>query len=82
MLANDGDNGAKVSRHARLVDDNTVEMTERYPGEKRPFSVCRRVLGRDGKSMSLEVKKRTPTGGVAAMRAKFSRVVETRPRRA
>ena len=76
VTANDGDNGARVSRHARVVDDHTVEMTEKYPGDRKPFSVCRRILGSDGQSMRLEVKKRRPDGRMAAMRAKFARVAD------
>ena len=44
VVAHDGDNGAEVERSARPLDDRTVEITESYRGESRPYSVCKRTL--------------------------------------
>jgi hypothetical protein len=75
VVANDGDGGSIVSRAARKLDDRTVEVTERRPGQSSPFSWCRRTLRPDG-TMHLEVKKRMPSGRLAAMHAVASRVSE------
>lgn len=80
VLARDGDGGAEVSRSARPLDDHTVEITERYPKEGRPFSVCTRTLTDDGR-MLLEVRKRTPAGRMASMRAIASRIVDKAAKR-
>ena len=69
----DGDGGAEVSRSARPLDDQTVEITETLTQESKPYSVCTRTLTDDGK-MILEVKKRTPNGRWALMRAIASRI--------
>lgn len=80
VLARDGDGGAEVSRSARPLDDHTVEITERYPKESRPYSVCTRTLTDDGR-MILEVRKRTPAGRMASMRAIASRIVDKAAKR-
>ena len=73
VKARDGDGGAEVSRSARPLDDKTVEITETLTQESKPYSVCTRTLTDDGK-MILEVKKRTPNGRWALMRAIASRI--------
>jgi hypothetical protein len=75
VVAHDGDNGAEVERSARPLDDRTVEITESYRGESRPYSVCKRTLTEDGR-MLLEVRKRAPNGRMASMRAIASRIAD------
>lgn len=73
VRARDGDGGAAVVRSARTLDDRTVEITERFPHDRNPCSVCTRTLTKDGR-MLLEVKKRTPRGTMASMRALATRM--------
>ena len=48
VLAKDGDGGVEVTRSARPLDDHTVEITERFPRDRDPYSVCTRTLTPDG----------------------------------
>ena len=75
VLAHDGDGGMEVSRSARPLNDRTVEITERYPRESRPYSVCTRTLTPDGKMLT-EVRKRTSSGRMASMKAIASRIAD------
>jgi len=75
VVSRDGDGGAAVERVVRPVDDRTVEITERFPHDRDPYSVCTRTLTSDGR-MLLTVKKRTPRGTMASMRAFATRVVD------
>ena len=67
----DGDGGRTVYRRAQ-VDRHAVTVTERFPGDEEPVSICRRTLNPDGR-MVIEIKKRTPTGRLASFRAIASR---------
>jgi len=72
--ANDGDGGARVCRSA-LVESGSrpsFVVTERFPNEREPYSICRRSLQPDGR-MCIDVKKRTAGGKSVAMRAIASR---------
>ena len=69
VVADDGDGGARVSRAAHLErHPPAVVVTEQFPGEREPFSICRRTLQPDGR-MCIDVTKRTPSGSKVAMRA-------------
>ena len=70
--ADDGDGGKRVCRSAKL-ERHAVVVTERFPGESSPVSVCRRELQPDGR-MQIIVKKRTPAGRLASFRAIAARV--------
>ena len=61
VRAKDGDDGAEVERVARPKGEGTVEITERYPRESTPYSVCTRSLTKDGR-MLLEVRTRVRAG--------------------
>lgn len=60
VTADDGDGGARVCRSACVENRSppAVVVTERFPGEREPFSVCRRTLQPDGR-MCIDVMKRT-----------------------
>lgn len=60
VAADDGDNGARVHRAATIERGlkPSVVVTERYPHEREPYSICRRTLQPDGR-MCIEVQKRT-----------------------
>ena len=50
VVADDGDGGARVSRAAHLErHPPAVVVTEQFPGEREPFSICRRTLQPDGR---------------------------------
>lgn len=66
VSANDGDDGARVCR-AATVKGNCVVVTESFPGEREPFSVCKRTIQQDGR-MCIDVTKKTPGGKEVAMR--------------
>ena len=69
VVADDGDGGARVSRAARVErHPPAVVVTEQFPGDREPFSVCKRTLQPDGR-MCIDVSKRTPSGKRVAMRA-------------
>jgi len=72
--ADDGDGGARVCRAASVETGRTpaVVVTERFPNEREPYSICRRTLQPDGR-MCIDVKKRTAGGKSVAMRAIASR---------
>ena len=69
VAADDGDNGARVCRSAFVKGSPpAVVVTESFPGESEPFSVCRRTIQADGR-MCIDVTKRTASGKSVAMRA-------------
>lgn len=74
VAANDGDGGARVCRSASIERGSkpALVVTERFPNEREPFSVCRRTLQPDGR-MRIDVTKRTAGGKSVAMRAIASR---------
>ena len=75
VSANDGDNGARVLRSALIRGSPpSVVITEKYPGESEPYSVCKRTLQPDGR-MCIDVTKRSPGGKIVAMRAIAQKVV-------
>jgi hypothetical protein len=74
VSADDGDNGARVCRSAYVKGSPpAVVITERFPDEREPYSVCRRTIQPDGR-MCIDVTKRTAGGRSVAMRAIASRV--------
>jgi hypothetical protein len=60
VAANDGDGGARVHRAVAIERGAkpSVVVTERFPHEREPYSICRRTLQPDGR-MCIEVQKRT-----------------------
>jgi len=70
VSANDGDGGARVCRSATIERGAkpSVVVTERFPHEREPYSICRRTLQADGR-MCIDVTKRTAKGKSVAMRA-------------
>ena len=68
VSANDGDNGAKVNRAAFIKGSPpAVIVTEKFPGDSEPYSVCRRTIQPDGR-MCIHVTKRTAGGKEVGMR--------------
>jgi len=69
VAADDGDNGARVCRSCVVKGSPpVVVVSESFPGESEPFSVCRRSLQPDGR-MCIDVTKRTAGGKIVGMRA-------------
>lgn len=64
VSANDGDGGARVCRSATIERGAkpSVVVTERFPHEREPYSICRRTLQADGR-MCIDVTKRTGKSG-------------------
>ena len=50
VAANDGDNGARVHRSAFIKGSPpAVIVTERFPDQSEPYSICKRTLQPDGR---------------------------------